>query len=277
MSVRAVTCIVLFFVLLALFWALQPPLAAYAAVRALGSPRLDAHALEQQLRRAGHAARPALRHGLASDNLRRRVFCARLLALSGDGEGDLCLLRMLRQRGSDAQDSAAVPLSGDSAAAMAETFILSVWMERDAPPAPLRARALASSSASELTSLLEQYHAWSAGYVALARMSQNNGEAAGARHYAMLALTAEPENFEAMVLLAQACLRLDLPGQAMLCLEHAVAVNPRLRPALAGEIHEALQKLDRERARNRKEQRQHEPIASLATHIRPAARATPAG
>ena len=242
--VRAVACSVVFFILVALCWALQPPWAAYAAVQALGHPRADARALEEELRRAGNAARPALRHGLDSDNLRRRAVCARLLALSGDGAGDLCLLRMLRGAG----------------AAMAETYILSVWMERDAPPAAVRARALASSSPGPLTSLLERYRAWSAGQVALARLSQRSGEAAEARHYALLALAVEPENFEALVVLAQACLRLDLPGQAALCLEHAVGLNPRLRPALTNEIREALKGLDLERARKRSEQRRRQPL-----------------
>jgi hypothetical protein len=68
-----------------------------------------------------------------------------------------------------------------------------------------------------------------------------------------------------MVVLAQAYLVLGQPGQAMLCLEHAVGLNPRLRPALASEIREALKGLDVERARKRKEQRKQEPIASHAT------------
>jgi tetratricopeptide (TPR) repeat protein len=295
--VRAVACIIVFFVLVALVWALQPQLAAYAAVRALGDSRLDAHVLEVQLRHAGHAARPALRRGLASDNLRRRAFCARLLALNGDNEGDLCLLRMLRYpAGTDTQSpngrlrghdpisgrleigivspegsgapvsvpSGAVdPLSVDSAAAMAGTFILSVWMERDAPPLSVRVRVLASNNANALASLLERYHAWSGGHVALARIGLKSGEAAEARYYALQALAAEPENFEAMVVLAQAYLGLNQPGQAMLCLEQAVGLNPRLKPALASEIREALKGLDLERARKRKEQRKREPIACI--------------
>jgi hypothetical protein len=249
---RAVACTILFFVLMALVWALHPPLAAHAAVRALRNPRADVHALESALRRAGQAARPALRRGLVSDDLRQRAHCARLLALSGDRDGDACLLRILRQHGTDALDTAA---------AMAETFISSVWMERDAPPSTVRTQALAGNKAAALSTLLQRYPAWSAGYVARARMSQRNGEAAEARRYALLAVAVEPENFEAMVLLAQACLMLDLPSQAMLCLEHAVGLNPRLRPALQREIREALKGLDLERARKRREKQQHEPLA----------------
>jgi len=249
---RAVAATVLFFLLTALIWALHPPLAAFAAVRALRNPRADVHALEGELRRAGQAAKPALRRGLAADDWRQRAHCARLLALSGDRDGDACLLQILRQQGSGAPDPAA---------AMAEALISSVWMERGAPPPLVRAQVLGGNNSEALTAVLQDYPAWSGGYVARARMSQRNGDAAEARHYAMLALAAQEENFEAMVVLAQACLTLDLPGQAMLCLEHAVGLNPRLKPVLGVEIRKALNGLDQERARRRKEKQQREPLA----------------
>lgn len=248
---RALVWTIAFFVLVALLWALQPPLAARMAVSALRNPRADVPALEQELRRAGNAATRALRSALDSDNPRQRALCARLLALRGSREGDLCLLRMLRQPGNDRPD-----LTG----AMAETFILSVWMERNGPPPAVRARVLGSGGAAAFAGVLERYPGWSAGYVARARLSLNSGEATEARHYALQALAAEPENFEALVVLARACLKLDIPSQAMLCLERAVSLNPRLKPALAGEIHQALKGLDLERARKLKEQRRREPL-----------------
>lgn len=242
----------LFFFLAALAWALLPPWAAQAAARRLADPRADVPALEQQLLRAGHSALPALHRGLSAENLVQRARCARLLALTGDRNGDRCLLQLLARPGAPADG---LP------AAMAETFLLSVWMQRDAPPPAARQRALAANSPGALTSLLERSPGWTAGWVARARVSLSDGDAAEARRGALQALALEPDNFLAMVVLAQACLLLNAPEQAMVSLEHAVRLNPRLKHSLGTEVREALKALDLERARKRREHRRQEPLA----------------
>jgi tetratricopeptide (TPR) repeat protein len=251
---RAVTLTLCFFMCASLYWALEPSLAAFAAMRRLGDATLDAPALERDLRRAGAAAWRPLQRGLAADNARRQAYCARLLALSGDRSGDRCLLRMLRQHGSAADDVCG---------SMAEAFILSVWAERDAPPRAVRQAALQNTwgAAGALTQLLEKYPGWVAGHVLRARLSRQDGDATLARRYALEALSLEPDNFEAMVVLAQACLMQNAHEQAMSCLERAVQVNPRLKRSLDTEIREALKGLDLERARRRREQRRQEPVA----------------
>jgi hypothetical protein len=222
-------------------------------VRRLGDPTADPLAAEQELRRAGPAAVRALERGLDPACPLRRARCARILGLNGDRDGDRCLLQMLRERGG-AED--------DFAGAMAETFLLSVWAQRDAPPPLERHKALSNpGSTALLTGLLEKYPGWSAGHVLRAEASLRSGDFAEARFYALQALVVEPENFTAMVVLARAWLALEAPSHATICLERAVGVNPRLKRSLEAEIRDALRGVDLERARRRRELRRQEPAA----------------
>src|SRR4051812_38095640 len=121
------------FVVAALIWALYSPLSAHALVLSLGVEGRDLQQIESELIAAGPSAVPALRQGLLDTNVRIRLRCAHILSIEGDRRGDQALLEILRQHGEDAQD----PIG-----AMAESFLSSVWEERDGPPDALRARLL---------------------------------------------------------------------------------------------------------------------------------------
>ncbi|MCY3017403.1 MAG: hypothetical protein NTW87_00010 [Planctomycetota bacterium] len=252
---RAILTVTALFLIAALVWALHAPLASYGAASRIATPDADAQALSRELRRAGSGATLALRWGVAQDAPRRRAYCARLLALAGDRNGDRVLLLLLREHGG---------AELDTVGALAETFLLSVWAQRGGPPDAVRERALRSDAdpavgMAGLSSLLEKYPAWSAGYAQRARLSLRRGDALDARRCALLALAVEPANFEAMVALGQANLMLDSPTQALTCLDQAVRVNPRLKHSLQKEVHDILKALDRERARRRLERRKEMP------------------
>jgi tetratricopeptide (TPR) repeat protein len=249
---RSVAWTFLFFVATALFWAAYEPLASHHAVRQLANPAADRAALHQELRRAGPGAALALRTGLSTGDPISRAYCARLLALLGHESGDRALFALLRQSG--------------AGSVRAEAFLRSVWMERDAPPPAMRAKALRDDLATAhalvmLRRLLDRYPYWSAGRQQRARVLLRGGEAEDARRCALELLRAEPENFDAMVLLARACLTLEAPSQALTCFDRAVRLNPRLKDDLRDDIREALKALDAERARRRREQRRQAPLA----------------
>ena len=259
---RAILAFGLACTLLALIWAVQAPLSSYALVRVLDDPSADRAACEAELRRAGNGALLALQGGLASASPQIRLRCARLLAAAGHRDGDGALLDMLGAYGKDPQN----PIG-----AMAETFILSIWEQRDAPEEPARGRLLRiedeaipdSEKIAALSETLSHHPAWASGYVRRARVYQRNGDAMEAKRDALIALIIEPHQFEAIVCLSGAYLLLSAPEQALICLEHAARINPRLKETLKKEIQDVLHNIDVDSARRRREQRKETPVAGL--------------
>ena len=254
---RAIYLLSIFLILVALTWSLEVPLASLAAVHGLAKRDADSAALEKSLARAGSGATLALRRGMNSDSLATRLHCARLLALRGDRSGDRCLLETLRNHSA----------AGDSLGAMAETLMLSVWDQRDGPSPALRDKLTRprgkggdAMALSALNDLLEKYPGWAAGYVQRAQIYQRNGDGQEAKRQALAALTLEPGEFEAIVVLAQAYLLLGSPEQAGYCLQQALTLNPRLKLALREDIRETLKAIDLERARRRRDQRKDIPL-----------------
>lgn len=255
---RAVAVTFAVFVLLALAWALHAPLASRAAMRRLSDPANDPRESARALLRAGVGSTRALQNGLAAQDPLPRLYCARLLALRGDRDGDRCLLDVLRRRGGESE----------TLSAMAEVFLNSVWDQRGAPAPALRERVLRGSlvvlareKAMATDELLSRHPAWSAGFVARARMARHLNEDREARMYALKALLIEPDNFEAMKVLARACLALGEPDNALRTLEQALRVNPRLKAELRDDIRDAIKAIDLDRARRRREKRKESPVA----------------
>jgi tetratricopeptide (TPR) repeat protein len=256
---RAIVLSLSFLILAAGLWAVQASLQSYVNVKRLASPAADTAACEDALRDAGAAAVPALRAGLAGKNPVVRLRCARVLAQSGDRDGDGCLLAALSTYGKDAQD----PVGG-----LAEALLLSVWDTRGAPPAAWRARVarLAEENGRDreqqalLNECLSRYQNWSAGFVRRAQVYQRHGRHLDACREALNALKVDPDSFEAMVLLAEAYRVLDAPEQAFICMQQAVRVNPRLRAAHADDIRDILKAVERDRLRRRQLKRREQPV-----------------
>jgi HEAT repeat protein len=244
------------FLLIGLIWTIQVPFSAYSLVQSLNEPNCDCFAVEEALNKTSSAA-PALREGLNSHSARVRLRCARLLAMREESAGDEHLLEALRNEESRAQEEAA----------MAEFYLLSVWDRRNGPSEADRAGlALAERGDDDavqlkaLKELLAKYPHWVGGYVRRARLYQRNGEALDARRDALLALLKEPNDFEAMVILAQVNLSINASQDAYLCMEQAVHVNPRLRHDEREEIREIIRALNTERERQRRERRRDTPV-----------------
>lgn len=249
---------------LALIWAAYDPVAASFEVSRLGSPGADCAKLEASLLRRGRGAVLALRRGAETADLPHRLRCARLLALLGDESYDKVLLAAL---------SLSDRLPAEQSA-LAEHLMLSVWDRRRGPPldeaaAALRAEAPAEPAArrpawqrsrTQLDLLLAQYPAWSSGYVARARQRLAAKEVRAAVEDAVSALYWEPRQFEAIALLGECYLLLDYPEQALEFFDMALAINPRLRPAL-NEAHEkAREEAAAERERRLIERRKELPV-----------------
>lgn len=254
---RATYLLALFFLLSAFLWSVEIPLAAIAAVREFSNRGADHGAAELTLLRAGSGATLALRRGVNSDSIETRLHCARLMALRGERSGDQVLLETLRAHA--AQD--------DPLGAMAETFLLDVWDQREGPRPALRDRWVRprgkpddAESINALNDLLEKYPAWASGYVQRARLYQRNGDGLETKRQALMALAVEADDFEAMVVLGQAYLLLSAPEQAGVCLQEALRLNPRLKHALREDIRETLKAIDVDRARRRRERRKDEPV-----------------
>jgi tetratricopeptide (TPR) repeat protein len=254
---RATYIIAVFFLIAAFLWAVEIPLSSLAEIHHFSEPGANISAGELSLLRAGSGSTLALQRGLNADSLETRLRCARLLALRGDRSGDRLLIDTLRNH--------AAP--DDTLGAMAETFLVGVWDQRDGPRAGMRDKLLrmrAKPTDAELITvlndLLEKYPAWANGYVQRARIFQRNGEGAEAKRQSLMALAVEPEEFEAMVVLGQAYLLLEAPEQAAVCLQQALRQNPRLKNSLRDDIRETLKAIDTERARRRHERRKEEPV-----------------
>jgi tetratricopeptide (TPR) repeat protein len=241
-------------VLLALFWAVREPLVSRDAVYSLADPAQDAWQAEDTLRRAGSGALDALRQGLDSPAPMVRLRCARLLALQGFKEGDRCLLAVLRQHGRD---------PNDAVGAVAELFLLSVWSQREAPGEAVRLRlaALRDTVMPDIKRIaawseaLEKNPAWADGYVQRALLNQKFGRIVEARDDALRALTFEPDQFEAVILLAQYYMLAGSADQACSCYERAVKINPRLKRQKMEEIKKALSARKKELEERRRERR----------------------
>jgi len=254
---RATYVIALFFLIAALLWAVETPLASIAEVHRLSKGETDPAQTEQTLLRAGSGSTLALQQGLNSDSVETRLRCARLLALRGDRGGDRVLLDTLHAHA--AMD--------DTFGAMAETFLIGVWDQREGPHAILRdklarphGKATDAETVNVLNELIEKCPAWANGYVLRAKLYQRNGEGAEARRQALMALAFEPDDFEALVVLGQAYLTLEQPEQAGVCLQQALRLNPRLKQSLREDIRETLKAIDTERERRRRERRKDEPV-----------------
>ncbi len=257
---RAIRLSIFFFAVVAAIWAMQPPLSAWLAVgriRAAGCVTERA-ACERQLRRAGPAATLALRSGLQAPDDVTRMHCARVLALYNDRAGDSCLLEILREHNS----------ANDSLGAAAEAMLLSIWDQRDGPPASLRenlarARGDEGEFLHSLDVLVDAYPGWSTGYLMRARLYARNGAGLEARRQAHIALMLEPHHFDAMIALADAALLLGAPDHAYRCLQQAVGTNPRIRNTLRDEIRETLKAIEQQRIRKRNKYRKEQPVARV--------------
>jgi tetratricopeptide (TPR) repeat protein len=252
--VRAILALCTFFILIALFWAVHGPVVAYFAVHSFADLNTDHNAAEEALRRAGPGAIASLRKGIVSELPLVRLRCARLLALQGYKEGDECLLEMLRKHGRD---------QNDPVGAIAETFLISVWSQREAPEEPLRLRLFNIQEAvvSDDKKLkawgeaLDKNRNWATGFVRRAMLNQNSGRAVEARDDALQALLLEPCHFEAITILAHFYMIAGAPEQACSCYERALRINPRIKHQKLNEIKEALEALKRDRKERRKERR----------------------
>jgi hypothetical protein len=248
---RAAGILAIFFVLVALEWSVQKPLSSIAETRQFLKPNADVEAVTQSLLRAGNAATPALLQGLKSESELMRLRCARVLALRGDRSGDQCLLQILRLHGADRQDAIG---------ALAESFLLSAWEQRDGPPSGLREKIKQENNASRLHEYLEKHPGWAAGHLIRARVCLRAADGFEARRHALVSLMFEPQNFDAITVLAQAYALLDNPEQAYTCLQQAVRLNPRLKYSLREDIEEVIKAIDIDRARRRRERRKEVPI-----------------
>ena len=264
---RAVRLVLLCYGLLALWWAVVPPLRARLTVREMSAPGADLRLCERQLENEGGAALNALRGGLSASDPRVRLHCARLLALRDDRGGDRCLLELLRTYGKD---------PGNSIGVHAEGYLCEIWDRRDAPPEPLRSEILHLDAAplSEpeklalLNDTLSKNYAWASGYVRRARLYQRNGDPQEARRDALVALMLEPNQFEAMLVLGAAAMLAEAPQQASECFEQAIRLDPRLRYRYRKEIDAILRAVEKEKARRRKERRLDTPVANSKFKIR---------
>jgi hypothetical protein len=248
---RAAGILAIFFVLVALEWSIQKPLSSFAETSQFLKPNADVEEISQSLLRAGNAATPALMEGLKSDSELMQLRCAKVLALRGDRSGDQCLLQILRRHGRDRKNAIG---------ALAESFLLTAWEQRDGPPPELREKIKQLSDPARLNEYLEKHPAWAAGHVIRARACLRAADGFEARRHALVSLMFEPENFDAITVLAQAYALLDNPEQAYTCLQQAVRLNPRLKYSLREDIDEIIKAIDIERARRRRERRKELPV-----------------
>src|ERR1700759_2180745 len=165
---RAAWVLFAFFILLGLAWIGLPARASHEALENLeagiGAPAQNI----QTLRTEGPAASDVLRSGLQSPEPRLRLVCARELALLGDPDGDTALLMLMQDRSS---------LEAQTVASAAETYVIDAWMDRAAPPADERRKAMRfendgtlQSRLDSIDAALEVYPTWAAGYVFRARL-----------------------------------------------------------------------------------------------------------
>lgn len=256
---RAALILFVFFLILALSWAVLPTQSANHALECLengyGDPVEHIHTLRGQ----GLAGGRALRQGLHSSEPRVRLLCARELAFLGDADGDTALLLLMQDRSS---------VEAQTLASAAETHVINAWMERSAPPASERRKALRYENdgtiperIASITDALEDYPTWAAGYVFRARLLLAAERAAEARRDTLLALYLQPDQFEAMVLLARAWSLLERNDLAAICIERAIKVNPRLHESLDPELESLQKSLLRDRARERREKQRNQPLA----------------
>lgn len=256
---KAAIALLLCFVSIAAYWAFMPVYAARRAVARLEKRAGDPREQVAELRQWGASAGPALRAGLESPDTRVRLVCARELAYLGDPGGDRALLLLMQDRSS---------VEARTVASAAETHVINAWMERAAPPAGARRKALKFEGSvplperlSAITEALEEYPAWASGYVFRARLHLAAERAAEARRDALLALYLQPDQFEAMVLLARAWSLLERNDFAVVCIERAMKVNPRLTETLKEELQSLHRALQLERARERRERQRNQPLA----------------
>lgn len=256
---RAALILFSFFVLLAMAWAVWPLQSSRRAVASLEAGAGDPVEHIQLLRGHGLAAGGALRAGLKSSEPRVRLLCARELAFLGDADGDTALLMLMQDRST---------LEAQTLASAAETHVINAWMERSAPPPDARRKALRYESdgtvparIASITNALEEYPTWASGYVFRARLLLASERAAEARRDTLLALYLQPDQFEAMVLLARAWSLLERNDLAATCIERAMKVNPRLKEALEPELESLQRTILRERARERRERQRNQPVA----------------
>jgi len=248
-----------FFMLIGLVWAVGTPLLALLCVKQLGDPSADHESCIASLDRAGSGASFALEQGMKDGSPQVRLRCARVLASRGDSKGMDVLFETLRKHGAE----------DDSLGALAEAYLIAVWDQRDGPPQPTRAKinSLSHSDFEDqitvLNDALEKFPGWVAGYVRRGQLYQAKGDALEIRREALTALAVQPENFEALTLLATAYLKLNAPQQAFACLDRAARINPRMQYTHSELIRQTVKALDAERARRRREKRKEIPIAEL--------------
>lgn len=249
------------FALLAGIWAIYDPIESSLEVARLGEPGRDHARIEASLLRRGKGSIWALRGGVRSQEVPKRLRCARLLALLGDDGSDQILFETLRQNAFDAD------------AALAETLLLSIWDHRRGPQPDDATDALRDLSAAasaktgawkrsrtQLDLLLSQYPAWSSGYVARAKLRLANREVRAAIEDATSALYWEPRHFEAIKILAECYLLLDYPEQAQDLYEQALTINPRLRPGIQDQYDRAREEAAAERQRRLIERHKELPV-----------------
>lgn len=244
---------------LALIWSTQAFLGAYWNVHRLDAQGSDNAAIEQSLLRKGPAAFNALRHGMRDDNPFTALRCAKLLMQLGESDGEDYLLSALKY-----PDPAA-----ETYVRTAEASLLTAWDARNGPDENLRRqlREVESNPVRVPETLmvfnecLNRYPAWADGYARRARLFQQGGEAFEARRDALAALSLAPSHFQARVTLGRVELSIDAPYLAYKSFEHALAINPRLKPALKRDFDEASKALDIENEKRREDRRKNTPIA----------------
>jgi tetratricopeptide (TPR) repeat protein len=256
---RAVVCIFLLFALASATWSLQGPLSARHAIERLEKGLGDPVEQIRILREAGPSAVGPLRDGLSSGAPRVRLICARELLALGDGRGEKALFEIMRTRET---------LEDRALAGAAETYLLNGWAAENAPPPAERARAAqagkgggSDTQLDALTAVLERFPLWQDGYVQRARLNVAADRPGEARRDALLALYIQPDQFDAMVVLARAWSMLDRNDLAAVCLERAMTINPRFRESLLDEYRSLRRAMDLERSRQRREKRRNRPFA----------------
>lgn len=245
--------------LLALAWATQGYLGAYWEVRELANPRGGQQSAEDALLVKGTSALPALREGLKARDVGAQMRAAKVLMEMGEDDGEEFLLALLKKH--------AEP--DDTIGKQAETNLLEALDARDGPDERMRARlreaeskpALLHAALPMYNECLNKYRNWADGYARRARLLHQNGEAYEARRDCIKALLLAPNHYEARVTLGRVELALDAPYLAYKSFEHALLINPRLKPLIKKDIDDANRALDRENERRREEKRKRTPVA----------------
>ena len=256
---RSIIATFILIAMLALSWSTQAYFGAYWNVHRLDAQGSDNAAVELALLRKGPAAFNALRRGLGDDNPFTALRCAKLLMQMGESDGEEYLLSALKY-----PDPAA-----ENYVRMAEASLLTAWDARNGPDENLRRQlhevennpARVPETLVLFNACLNRYPAWADGYARRARLFQQGGEALEARRDALAALSLAPNHFEARVTLGRVELSVDAPYLAYKSFEHALSINPRLKPALKRDFDEASKALEIENAKRREERRKNTPIA----------------